>query len=169
MSPGGPNINTRLAPNQQAFHSKRNSPTNLVCQGFGLSHGSGKTARNKNFSRKNVISGSISSAFKCFKDVEKKKKGVKNRRKNDIMTLCFLRVEETGRQCDAWWKPRTKGRILTSKLDETGRWFGWSREIQHILENHTICLMFVYIYAYNIDVYIHINTYINWLVGFLNY
>lgn len=42
-SPGGPNINTRLAPNQQAFHSKRNSPTSLVCQGFGLSHGSGKT------------------------------------------------------------------------------------------------------------------------------
>lgn len=44
----------------------------------------------------NVISGSISSAFKCFKDVGKKKKGVKNRRKNDIMTLCFFRVEETG-------------------------------------------------------------------------
>ena len=76
-----------------------------------------------------------------------KKKGVKNRRKNDIMTLCFFRVEETGH-------------VLIRSI-----WclMGTSNQgIQHIMENHTICLMFVYV-SISIYIYTYIYRLVSWI------
>ena len=75
----------RLAPNQQAFHSKRNSPTSLVCQGFGLSHDPRKTCH---------LTINIFS-LQVFKDATNQKKQVVIilfclEGKKDMITLCFF-------------------------------------------------------------------------------